>query len=977
MGNFNNQFTDQWRIRLESGQVKGPYSTTAINKMIVEGVYTGNEFVCAFPDGDWKPLSKQPEFYEALLESLENPNQRDEKISQKMEAETVIKNMNEDDDAEASTSDDSAINFNNASIAKPALIKKKSQLPATMPKNNQPDPHAALISARDKQFTIELSNIQKLKTLQLKKFFPHFLGLIVFFAGIFIYLNFEQDQKTGWVLIAPKVSAENKSLSAEELKSYKTKSFALLRTGLIENTRQAQKILVEAVEGSKNDLESIGLLCVVYQQLWPYTRQTTQDFKAVTVTTQLARGLNPISSYSDTCQSVYLLAKGQPQDYRGLIEKTLDQAADEKFILFPFLYVMKAELLEENLNFLNAEAYFSEATKIFPNWNWALFGQARSLYKLNKYNESRQIFEQVLNNNSENKAALFGMALNEIKLNSDFDKAYSYFNSGYALESKLPKTFHLEAIQEYIKILLSRNENSKALKVAQYGLSLSPSHRSLKETVIALGGNEKNMNATTSELILLGDQFARAGDHLAAQAQYQAAFDYDSKNGTVALKAAKSLWAINQTRGALLWVDKAIKAEPRMYGAYALKADYLSQKYNFIDASKVLIDANRKAGQNYDLLKTHALVEFRKNNMQGTITYGAKALKMYDADVELLTLLAQANINLYANSPSKNEQESALKDKYKEDSRKYASKAVDLEPGWPEAQITYTKYLKVSGAGSVAAENNIKKLIETFPYTYEYRIGLAEFYEEQEKFTAASEIYLQLIESNPKNKKALMGLARSYQYSNQPKLAQNYYLQAAALDPSDVEPLFATAQLELETATLKDPAVQIKRAFDKFRMVREVNPNFPRISYFMAKCKLELGEFDEAIQLVNEEKKKNPSLADPYILAAAVYTKKDQFKECAAEYSLAIKLRPANAALFVDAAICYRRSDAVDIASDMLEIAKTRENGYPPIYREMGYISERNGDTAEAIKQFRRYLDLSPNAGDRNQIEAKITGLGG
>ena len=81
MGNF----IDQWRIRLESGQVKGPYSTTAINKMIVEGVYTGNEFICAFPDGDWKPLSKQPEFYEAQLESLENPNQRDEKISQKMD----------------------------------------------------------------------------------------------------------------------------------------------------------------------------------------------------------------------------------------------------------------------------------------------------------------------------------------------------------------------------------------------------------------------------------------------------------------------------------------------------------------------------------------------------------------------------------------------------------------------------------------------------------------------------------------------------------------------------------------------------------------------------------------------------------------------------------------------------------------------------------------------------------------------------
>ena len=86
-----NENSHLWVIKLETDQVKGPYSTEAISKMISSGAYSGNEQVCRYPEGEWKSLSKQPEFYEVLLESLENPVEVDLKKAQKMDAETVIR----------------------------------------------------------------------------------------------------------------------------------------------------------------------------------------------------------------------------------------------------------------------------------------------------------------------------------------------------------------------------------------------------------------------------------------------------------------------------------------------------------------------------------------------------------------------------------------------------------------------------------------------------------------------------------------------------------------------------------------------------------------------------------------------------------------------------------------------------------------------------------------------------------------------
>lgn len=976
---------------MENGQIKGPFPSESISKMIVEGILTGQEEVAQHPSAEWRPLAKVHEFYEALLESLENPTERDEKKAAKMDAETQIQSKPTEEVVEAPPADGEVPEFKDEikqlveeERKKPTSPVIPDRAPARSPAISTiiPPDNNALLVARDQQLTIEMQQLKNIQAKESKKFFPFVIIIIALAAVLYWVLKPEAKTSSGWVLIAPNRGVEKK-LTDPEIKNLKAKAIQLLKSGTLENARDSQKFLTQAVENAPNDLESLGLLCVVYEQLWPYTKQNSNDLKAITVVTQMARTVNPISSYSDTCQSVYLLAKGQPRDARGLIERTLDQQTGERFILFPFLYLMKGQILEEQQNHISAEAYYIEAVKAFPGWAWAQFALARSYYKQGKYNEAKDAYTNVLRDYPEHKGALYGMGLVELK-NSSTDKALSYFSRAYATDGKLPKAFHMNVLQEYIQVLISKKDTSKALDVGQFALTISPSHRAIKELVVSLGGEDRGNNQS-AELVFLGDQFARSGDHLAAQAQYKAAFEFDRTNAEPALKAAKSLWAINQTREALTWVDRAIKADQKLAQAYAQKADYLSQKFAFSDATKALQDGMKATGQNFDITKTQALVEYRKNSMTTAITYGEKALKIYDADVELLSLIANANINLYLNAPSRSKEEESRKAKYLEDAQRYSSKAVDLEPGKPDAQITYAKYLYAK-QGNLAAETNFKKLIETFPYTIDYRIGLAEFYELQEKYRSAADIYSQIIEADPKNKKALMGLARANQYMNEIKIAQKYYMDAAVLDPSDVEPLFATAQLELENPGTKDANAVIQSAYKKFEMVKRINPSYPRISYFLARCHFELGEFDKALEMIKEEKTKNPGIADPYLLAATVYNAKENYKECAAEYSQGIKLRPTSADLYVKAAICYRKSEAMDISLDMLEIAYQKETGFAPIYRELAYLLERGlVPNIENLKKhctsatacLKLYIELSPNALDRKQIEDKIATLGG
>ncbi|WP_413559270.1 tetratricopeptide repeat protein [Bdellovibrio sp. HCB209] len=963
-----------WVVRTRSGQVKGPYSTEAILRMIGEGVFSGQEMISKLPDGQWSQISKEPAFYDKLLEALEGVVDVDPKKVQKMEAETVI--MKPPTSAGQTNSSTlpggptkeslAGIKVDQNQTRKVDIYSTPTQVPpASIPGSVSSNPSS---NTNAKTAVIDLSNLRNMEKAQIVKTLKvPLVGLaVVILLGIWLLWDTGPSRGDKIHLLAP---GPNKSQMADgDVKKKLNEALYAMEQDTFESYLDAQNRLVSIVEGSPQNLEVRGLLCVVYRELWPFAKQDAQDIKTINGVTQSTRAINVVSPFGRVCETVKLLTSGKFLEARSNIEATLDSS--EPFSLIPILYAYKAELLEGDKDYNNAVPYFEKAAQLWDKWLHPQSMLGKLYLSQEKYNEAAQMFRAVLARNPKHREARILLGITDYRGFKKIDSAFGNLNT--AMESKSMVTPSIEAtgLQVLAEIYVDRNEKKKALELAQRAYAINPNNGELRQLVLRLGGSDKvsGGKAQTSELMFTGDQYMRQGDYLAAQAEFKAAFEADPKNGTAAVKAAKALWLLNQSFDAIDWLNKAIKAEPKLITAYVTQADYLSQRFDFIKATQVLTNAIRISPNNYEVLRGLALLEYRKNNMAGAVNYGMRALKAYDGDIDTYILLAKANGALALSIMPLNKKEIERKEAAAKDAIRFATKAVEIDGVNPEAQITYAKMLATTN-GVDAGITYLNELIKRFSYTIDYRIALAEVYKSEDRYSQAKDIYEKVVEADVKNKKGWLGLGESYKALGLNDKSLKAFLQAAILDPTDGEALFQAGKLYLETSRYDE-------AINQFKRVQRLNANYPRTWFFIGKASFASGDLNGAAEAAKQEKKLNPNVADSYILAAEVFAARKQFTECAGEYSQAMKIRPQGADIYVKAAQCYRQSASLEVAEDMLSLAAARESGYAEIYREQGAIYEIRGDIRSAAQAYNKYLGLSPNAPDRAEIESKLNRLG-
>lgn len=71
----------------------------------------------------------------------------------------------------------------------------------------------------------------------------------------------------------------------------------------------------------------------------------------------------------------------------------------------------------------------------------------------------------------------------------------------------------------------------------------------------------------------------------------------------------------------------------------------------------------------------------------------------------------------------------------------------------------------------------------------------------------------------------------------------------------------------------------------------------------------------------------------------------------------------------------YMRSGDLDAAIDRFQDATEAKPGYGLPFRYMGEAQEKKGLKRQALKSYRRYLDLTPHADDGAKIQKKIDKL--
>lgn len=963
----------QWLIKTASEKQLGPYSTETVLKLIADGTFTGSETIKRYPDGRWTQISKQPDFYDKLLEVLEEAakpkhKQRRPDKDRRPPADDLtvpptpipkddprdrLADQNESHDK---TQENESLDKTEIINFEENILKKKTDAPVTKPKFDNPVLTSAPVMGLppNNPNTIDLQKVGDLKRKENKKsaLLPVLLIGVALFIGVIGYFwpegDGDSDEKPN--LVAARMTSSS-TISGEQVKTGTQKAVASFIRDTYESYSDAQSKLISVVEGAPQVVEARGLLCLVYKELWPYVKQDSKDYETVYALAKSTRSLDPVGINGIYCEVVKLMIQGKYKEARGVVEHSLNQPV---LSTAPVLYALKAELLAEEVDYRSAILYVEKARQLWPEWLKPQFDQAIYLAKNNEASKALQNYKQILSKNPKHKAAAVQMGLLQYKVFRQNDQAFSTLTAALNEKTKIPRPLESESYHALALMALEGKDSKKARSFAEKAFKLNPGDARIKDLVAKLGGSTK-FNAKSgqnNELVFLGDQYFRTGNCLAAQAEYKTAFEMDSSNAIAALKAAKCLWQLSQGSEAISWLNRAIKADSKLAQAYVLQADYYSDRYDYYAATQVLNKAARIFPNNHEVLRGYGLVEFRRNNVKDALSYLQRANKIYENDVETLILLAKA---YGANGDFSSAQ-------------KFAVRAIEIDATNNEAQIVYAQIL-TQFQGFDTGVLYIKDLINKFSYTIEFRMALADMYKEHERYRQSQLIYEQLLDIEPKNKKALLGLGESYQGQLMFDKAMKAFLNAAVMDPSDVTGLVYAGLLYMEMGKYSDAITQFKRAMS-------VNKMYPRLHYYIGKAAFQNGDYELALSSAGEERKVNPNLADSYELAAEVYTAQKQFQKCAEEYQQAVRLRPQGAEIYVKLARCYRQGGSPDIAASMLNIAASQESGMPEIYREQGAIFEQKGDQRAAVQAYNKYLALSPNAPDRQEIEQKILSIG-
>lgn len=951
-----------WIVKNAKGQIKGPYTTIEVLNFISGGMFTGDEQISKYPGGEWTIISKEPEFYERILETLEGqlkPDKNEKSANtKKPEGDATVAQL------------PNQHTQNQKTLVKPVQISpNQSKINPPDIKATTPDDVKTYLS-QNKPDVIELKSIdqekknEKLDTLR----WPIFAVIILAAMALIYFGIFDEESQEGTdkiTLLAPKTSKD--ILKQSEIDARVNKSLQLIGQDTAESYIEAQNILVSAIENSLKNLKPRMILCAVYKELWPFTRQNEADLKTIAEMAKQTKSLNKIDVSGMFCESVKLFTEDRQSEAMSVVDKAL-----EKDYTNFFLYQIKGEILEHDNQKLVAESFYQKAKELSGTWVKPIYFQAVVNAKMNESNKAYQLFQDALKINKRHKNSIFGMGILEASRGQQ-DKAVAYITAGLESEGRVDKNIESQGIEALVEIYLIKGDKKKAVELANLNLSKNPSKKSAAHLCERLGGCDSSIIKNTrldEELFFNCQSLFRQKEYLQSQAECKSAFDLNPKNSSAALVAAESLWKLGQSLEAISWIEKAIKVDQRNVKAYIKKAEFLADRFDFQEAEKVLMQADYVSGKSsYEVQRGFAYLAFKKKDFRSTLKLAEKALKNYDADIESVILYSSAARNLALSYKVTNQKDQEERQRLAQNAYNYALKAIELDSTNILAQINYAKVIATRQGVDIGGDYLVE-MIKLYPTLLDYRIALAEIYIEEERYKQAIEELAKVLSYNSKNKKALMSIGKSHAQVGDFDKAITALLTASNQDPSDAEPIFEVAKIYMEQGIIDQAQIQFER-------VLGLNRKYPKANFFIGRLMILKGNYSEAEKYAEIEKKMYPQLIDPYLLIAEIKYISKNYSECAAEYARATNFGNQPAAVYVKAAKCYRLSGQLDMAQGFIDIASEKESGFEEIYKEQGALFESRGDTISAIRSYCKYAELSPNSKDKDLIQSQIQGLGG
>ena len=739
-------------------------------------------------------------------------------------------------------------------------------------------------------------------------------------------------------LLFPKKNIAKEASSQDYSKNLR-KALWLFSKSDLSSLLEAQEILVTLNETKKISTLAKSSLCLAYQQLWPHSDQSLTSLYQIEKFIQKSDNKEKkLTEDFFACKAVAYLIKG-----KFLESKKILQLGVVNFKNSAALHFLQGVTYQYLKNPKKSFYFFKTASLLWPQWILPHIESAHSLEKLNRMEEAKRVFFNLIEQN--NKLPLLNIRVGLFIYNNTKNKmgAIPFLKKGLKNISN-----PILASQGYSALadLYTNKSKKKSLHYANIAYQKNPLNSDA--TFLIYKYNKKlpklkNPGATYS---YLGNYHFNQKSYLISQAQYKLAFEYKHNPAFNAYKIAISVWNLGNKTEAISWLKKSLQISPDFLEAAVTLSEYYTEIYEYKKAFLTLNNVHKYHKEHYLMWYAWGLFEYKKKNFQKSKEYFKKSAAIYKNTPSLI---------LYA--------ESLLRERELSRAYEVASIALELEDDNPKVHSVYSQIL-YEIYGLPRALEHLDDFLDTFPAMEELYISKGQLYSRDSKFYKSEKSYKEALSINPNSKEAHINLGAIYKEYNEYLKSQQSYLSAIKLDIHNPEPIFQLADLYIKVKKYSQAKSSLER-------VLTLSPRYPYTHYLLATLKYESGDLNAAIELAKKEIKAHPQLSRPYFLIAASYKKKGDYHSCITSYQEAIKVNDQVSDTYVSLASCYRLLGQLEAGISILKQAATIESGNPNIYKEMGTIYSERGDRGLASESYGQYLDLNPNASDRKEILQK------
>ena len=434
---------------------------------------------------------------------------------------------------------------------------------------------------------------------------------------------------------------------------------------------------------------------------------------------------------------------------------------------------------------------------------------------------------------------------------------------------------------------------------------------------------------------------------------------------------------------------------------YAIRASDMDRSY--IPSHLLLGEIQVKRGYYEDAIKTFNRMkkEYPLNKRINVALVEAyiKAYKLSDAELELRTI-AQSKLSksyIFSSLQAKY----YYRRKFYENSIKKFKKSIKKNPINDEDYYLLAK-IYLEHRKYKTAKNLLLRSIALDPVNTEYHSMYANIIYEMDGADTAIGYLRNLLKNNKEDPKIIGEIAIYYYKNGQSQEFEEYKKRLEKLSSTNAsfyEFLIYSAELddrdedvikygrELIKINPGDLDIQIKlgsnlydkgkykEALEMFTQILNRLESFPRANYFLSKTYIKLKNLKQAEFFANKEIKLNSALEFGYFVLAEVYKEQRKFKEAELNYKKSISRNGRYTEALMGMGWIKWKQGYLDQAREyyLKALKENKNNG--EIHRALGFIYKDIGQGSIAIDSFKVYLDLTPSAKDRSNIQAIIKSL--